>query len=186
MSILTLAVATICPTLMPAQSDGGPSYNYLQFDVGQLRHNELDDNVDVLGIAASFELSDAVFLYADYGDSTANVGGMQSDVTALDIGLGAFVEIASNVDLFASAGFVSADSDLGGDENGHVIGAGLRAKASDQLELNAGMKKTSTGEEDSALWAGAVFSLNANLGLSARFTNGDDYDGIMIGLRLYL
>jgi len=186
MSFLTLAVATICPTLMPVQSDGGPSYNYLQLDVGLLRHDVLENNVDVLGITASFELSHAVFLYADYGDSTVNVGGMQSDVTALDVGLGAFVEIASSVDLFASAGFVSADSALSGEENGHVIGAGLRAKASDQLELNAGMKQTSTGEEDSALWAGAVFSLNDKLGLSARYMNGDDYDGFMVGLRLYL
>ena len=186
MSILTLAVATLCPTLMPAQSDGGPSYNYLQFGVGQLRHDVLADNVDVFDIGLSFELSESVFLYADHGDSTATVGGIQAEVTALEVGVGAFVEVASNVDLFAVAGFLSAESDLGGEEDGHTLGAGLRAKASDQLELNAGMKRTSLGEEDTALWAGALFNLSDRMGLTATFTNGDDYEGLMIGVRLHL
>ena len=48
------------------------------------------------------------------------------------------------------------------------------------------MKRTSTREDDSALWVGAVFNLTDKVGVSATFTNGDDYDAIMVGLRLYL
>ena len=186
MSILTLAVATLCPTLTPAQSDGGPSYNYLQLNAGLTRYEDLGDDGEILGIAASFELSDSIFLYADYGDNSANAGGVLSDITALEVGVGAYVSIAPSVDFFASLGFLSADSDLSGDEDGHALGAGLRAKASDQLELNAGLKETSTGEDDSALWVGAVFNLNDKMGVSTTFTNGEGYDTIMVGLRLYL
>jgi hypothetical protein len=186
MTFLPLALAVLCPSIVSTQSDVGPSYNYLQLNAGLTRYENLGDDGEILGIAASFELSDSIFLYADYGDNSASVGGALSDITALEVGVGAYVSVAPSVDFFASAGFLSADSDLSGDEDGHVLGAGLRAKASNQLELNAGLKETSTGEDDSALWFGAVFNLTDNLGVSATFMNGDDYDGFMVGLRLYL
>lgn len=186
MTFLPLALAVICPSIVPAQSDGGPSYNYLQLNAGLTRYEDLDDDGEILGIAASFELSNSIFIYADYGDRSANAGGVLSDFTALEVGVGAYVAVAPSVHFFASAGFLSTDSDLSGDEDGHALVAGLRAKASDQLELNGGLKETSTGEDDSALWFGAIFNLTDKLGVSATFTNGDDYDGIMVGLRLYL
>lgn len=187
-----LACAAFCGVLsVPAFADEGPGYTY--FDVGYVRTDidDIEENVDSLGLAGSFALTDNLYLFADYQDGSASFERIDVDVSTMEVGAGANFGLSDTVDLFAEAGYVKAELEAGEfvevDESGFGLSAGVRAMVMPQLELNAGLSYVEIEElDDTSLDIGAVYSFTDVVALVLGASFADNTNTYGIGVRFYI
>ncbi|MGA1370493.1 MAG: YfaZ family outer membrane protein [Pseudomonadales bacterium] len=188
----TLACAAVCGFLStPVLAEEGPGYTY--FDVGYVRTDidDIDENVDSLGLAGSFALTDNLYLFADYEDGSASFDRIDVDVSTVAIGVGANFALSDTVDLFGEASYVNAELEAGDfveiDENGFGLAAGVRAMVMPQLELNAGLSYVEIDElDDTSLDLGAVYSFTDVVALVLGASFADNANTYSAGVRFYI
>ncbi len=195
MSIFGLALLALSsPTLPALPQDGSTlSYSYFEVAAGQGDFDGTDSDDVVLG--GSYAVSDALFVFASHTNYSMDVAPASLDFSILRVGLGIHTELSPNVDVYGSAAYADMEVDLTipglgsatGSEDGQAFAAGLRASASDQLELYAGVELIEIDNADDTIYsAGATFNLTEKVGVGLSYTSADDYDSTMIGLRVYL
>jgi hypothetical protein len=171
-------------------ADEGPGYTY--FDVGYIRTDidDLDENLDTLGLAGSVAVTENFYLFTDYEDGSAEIGDVDIDANTLDAGLGVNFALTDTVDLFGEASYVRAELEAGEfgdiDENGYGLSAGLRAMVLPQLELNAGLSYIDIdGLDDTSVDVGAVWRLTDVIALVLGASFADDANSYGAGVRFY-
>ncbi|MEN9806602.1 MAG: hypothetical protein RL756_1122 [Pseudomonadota bacterium] len=191
-SLPALACAAFCGLLsVPVMADEGPGYTY--FDVGYVRTDidDIEENVDSLGLAGSFALTDNLYLFADYEDGSASFERIDVDVSTTLVGVGANFGLSDTVDLFAEASYVNAELEAGEfievDESGFGLSAGVRAMVMPQLELNAGLSYVEIEElDDTSLDLGAVYSFTDVFALVLGVSFADNANTYGVGVRFYI
>ena len=202
MSLLALALLVSTPATSPAIShslshqDGESSFSYrfVELGLGQGDFDGLDS--DDVRFGGSFPIGDSTYIFASNTNYSMDVPSPASlDLSALRIGVGAHMDAGSGLDVYASVAYADLEVDLTipglgsgtGSENGFAVAGGFRAQASDTLELGIGVELLEIdGSDDTIVTAGGIYSLTDRVGLSLSYESGDDFDGIMFGLRVYL
>lgn len=187
--LLTLVLATMLGS-PGVRADEGPGYTY--FDVGYVRTDidDLDENLDSLGLAGSVAITDNFYVFADYEDGSAEIGDFDIDANTFDAGLGVNVALTDTVDLFGEASYVGAELEAGEfgdiDESGYGLSAGVRAMVMPQLELNAGLSYVDIeGLDDTSVDIGAVWKFTDVIALVLGASFADDANSYGAGIRFY-
>ena len=191
----TLSITPAVPQPLSYQDPGSAfSYQFVELGIGQGDFDSFDsDNVRFGG---SFPIGDSTYIFASNTNYSMDVPSPASlDLSALRIGVGAHMDAGSGLDVYASVAYADLEVDLTipglgsgtGSENGFAVAGGFRAQASDTLELGIGVELLEIdGSDDTIVTAGGIYSLTDRVGLSLSYESGDDFDGIMFGLRVYL
>lgn len=166
----------------------GLSYDYAQGSYGSV---DLDDSViDVdgtgFGISGSMRINENFYVTGEYQTADMDFG---VDLALLEARLGYNTEISRNLDLIAHVGYIRVDIDasgLGADDDGFLIGAGVRAAVSSNAELNGGLDYIDFDNGDSEMRANAGFfiGLTEELSVGLRASFWDDVNIYTINLRL--
>ena len=126
----------------------------------------------------------------DTGDVEDDLGD-SVDVTLYDLGFGYHMPLTDRVDLVGSVSYEYAelsDSGFSFDENGFGFGIGLRAKAGNALEFNAGIQQVDLDDfpgDGTFLDLGALYSLTDNLQIGLDGSFGDDLSTYTLSGRYY-
>jgi hypothetical protein len=166
----------------------GLSYDYVQGSYGSV---DLDDSViDVdgtgFGISGSMRLSENFHVTGEYQTADMDFG---IDLSLLEAKLGYNTNISQNLDLIAHIGYIRADIDasgLGADDDGYLIGGGVRALVSSNAELNGGIDYIDFDDGDGEMRANVGFfiDLTEELSVGLRASFWDDVNVYTINLRL--
>ena len=179
-------------------SAGAQGFSYDYFSAGYSRIDYEEDlfggsvDGDTFGLAGSYGITENFFVFGsfdtghvedDFGDSV--------DVTLYDLGLGYHMPLTDRVDLVGSLSYEYAelsDSGISFDENGFGFGIGLRAKAGNALEFNAGIQQVDLDDfpgDGTFLDLGALYSLTDNLQIGLDGSFGDDLSTYTLSGRYY-
>lgn len=146
----------------------GFSYNLVEASYIDAEHG-----VDGLGVGGAVEFTSNVFGFGSY--SLLDAG--PADVSNLTLGLGLNYAVNSNLDLVGGLSLERVDVDGGGDKTGFGIGAGIRGRVLDRLELTAGVKYTDLGNwgDDTALQVGARWYFTKAFAAGIDVNDGDSF-----------
>ena len=171
----------------------GFSYNYLTLGYGNTDFDVVNADGDGFTLGASYGFTDNVHAFAGY--DTADLESVV-DLNRFRIGIGYNTGLSDTVDMYARLSYESIDFDLppvgvplgvDTDDSGYGFGVGVRFRAMDQLELNAGIKHVDYSDlgDDTGFEAGGVYSFNNtwSLGLHGEFS--DDVSTYTVSGRFY-
>lgn len=166
----------------------GLSYDYVQGSYGSI---DLDDSsIDVdgtgFGISGSVRINENFHITGEYQTADMDFG---IDLALLEAKLGYNTNISQNLDLIAHIGYLRADIDasgLGADDDGFLIGGGVRAAVSSNTELSGGLDYIDFDDGDGEMRANAGFfiGLTEELSVGLRASFWDDVNIYTINLRL--
>jgi opacity protein-like surface antigen len=166
----------------------GLSYDYVQGSYGSI---DLDDSaIDAdgtgFGISGSMRLNENFHITGEYQTADMDFG---VDLSLFEAHLGYNTNISQNLDLIARIGYLRADIDasgIGADDDGFLIGGGVRAAVSSNAELNGGIDYIDFDKGDGEMRANAGFfiGLTEELSVGLRASFWDDVNVYTINLRL--
>ena len=208
--ILSSVPALAQSAMSTTGSQSGLQYSYFEFGfaVGSPDTDTISDGVDtasigdaaIWGVNVSAALNDFAFLEAGIQlakqDITATAGGGvfsgDLDTTVLYVGIGAHHPIQERVDVYGVIGLAKAEQDLsiGGlsasaDDSGLALRFGLRAMATETLELGLAYSKLDLDDTDASDGIGGELRmhLTERVSLGAQLQRGDDFTTIGVGAR---
>lgn len=209
------------------------SYNYVEVDyivqdIDMYEDDEAFDDViedvddgDGFGIEASFAFTRNLFVFGNYSQTQADFTFIDdngafipedTDVKTLQLGLGYFAPINTNMDFVARAAYMDTDldefsagatdddvaddnvtlgdaiDDLNEDtSDGYFVDAGVRAQAMEWLELGGGVRYTDLDSgDDVSVFGNAMFEINQNMGVNLTASFGDNLSSYGLGFRYSL
>ena len=175
-----------------AASADGFSYNYLTLGYGNVEIFDADG--DGFNLGGSYAFSDNIHGFLGY-----ETGELESivDATRIRAGIGYNTGLTDALDMYARLSYESIDLDVpailvpilglgDSDESGYGVGIGGRFRATDQLELNGGIKHVDYGDfDETSLEIGGVYSFNDKWSLGLQGDFGDDISTYALSGRFY-
>jgi hypothetical protein len=180
-SILALSMAG------SAMAEGGFDYSYVELGYMQTEIDDFDVDGDGFGLRGSLEVTDNFHVFATYANQDFDY---DVSSTTFEVGAGYAWALNPNLDLVGSLSYVKAELEVpffgDFDDDGFALGAGVRGRPMDQLELTAGLKFTSfdEGGDDTAVAGGARYFLTDAFAVGLDVEFDDDATTWMIGGRL--
>jgi len=184
----SIGVISLLILATPALADG-PNYNYIQ---GSYQHVDLDDGFfdvdgDGFGISGSVALGDNWQLIGGYNSTDFDFG---VDLDELLIGGGFHTSLTPNMDFVANLAYVRLDASVLGqsfDDDGIGVSIGLRAMASEKLELAGFVEyiELSDSGNDTSLRGEAWYNFTQNFAVGVNMGAADDVVRYGIGARVY-
>jgi len=186
---LVSAVAALGAMLpLMTQAADELSYSYLDPAYITTDIDGFDDNVDGFALRGSLEVTDQFFGWAGYTTQSTEVFGEDLDYSTMSIGGGYAWPLSPTADIYGRLGYVKAEVDYAGfdaDDDGYLLGAGLRARVAQEFELEGGlnyMDFSDSGDDTSVYAAGRwYFTPSFAAGLEAEL--GDNVTTYGIGVR---
>lgn len=192
-SKVVLAAAVLLPGLGAAQQPQArpqqPQFSYTFVEIG---YDESDFDVrgagdvdgDGLTVSGSFEFTDEWHAYASYGSADLD---FRLDLDAWAIGVGYVFPLRQNIDLYGRVLYLDWDFSGPGpanrDEDGLGLQARIRARVTNELELEGGIQYADVGDADTSLQALARYHFSESLSAGVGLTLGGDIEGIGINAR---
>ena len=141
-SICILATATL--TSISTHAEEAPEWNYVE---GSIEMLSLDGagSLDPLGfgLSGSYLVTDNIFVDGSYNRLSDDAGGVDWDLTTLDLNIGYRYGVTKSTDVYASLGYLSFDVDTrsrfgsgGGNDDGYAVKIGTRSRLTDQFEVD--------------------------------------------------
>jgi len=168
-------------------------HSYTFLNISYFNAEVVDEDFDGLGISGSIAVADQVFLIGSVAqlesDDEFNVGfgPDQIEYQQYTIGAGFYLPVAELIDFVGTLQFAEVELEYQGfseDGNGYVASAGLRAKASEALEINGAINYADIeGGGETGFSFGALFYASTNIALGASYSNSDDVDAISLHVR---
>ena len=165
----------------------GFGYNYLQASYGAVSFDDsiVDVDGDGLGISGSYGFHPDFYLTGEYQTADMDFG---VDLNILELAVGYHTPLSDQLDLTAQLGYVDAEVESGlgsADDDGFMIGAGVRGALSDSVELNGGIDYIDfdQGGSETRSSAGFLFSLTEALTVGAAASSWDDINVYQLNLR---
>lgn len=179
-----LVTATLAPALSQAE---GFSYSYLEGAYINTDVDHYNKDIDGLALRGSFEITDNVFLFAGFSDQSTSIFSTHIGLQSYQLGAGYAWPMDRNVDLYGKVGYVHAEADLPGPnlkDDGFLLGAGLRGRVVENLELEGGVNYTDlndTGNDTSlALAARYFFTPQFAAGIEGEFGDNANTYGVNV------
>jgi len=165
----------------------GFGYNYLQVSYGAVSFDDsiVDVDGDGLGISGSYGFHPDFYVAGEYQTADMDFG---VDLNILELAVGYHTPLSEQLDFTAQLGYLDAEVEAAGfgsaDDDGLMIGAGLRGALTDAVELNGGIDYIDfdQGSETRAN-AGFLFDLTENLTVGAKASFWDDINVYQLNLR---
>ncbi len=137
---------------------------------------------DGFTLAGAVEITDTVFLLGEYASYDFD-GGV--DATTFILGAGMRRQLLPELDLVGELGWVRAEIDRPSlpdvDDNGFMLGVGVRARVHDQIEAQAGVRHMNFDDSETYLTLAGRYYLTDTVAAGLGLDVGDD-----IGWRLTL
>lgn len=228
LSTALLAASAALPVSAFAAQD--ISYRYVEVeyvvqDVDMYEDDDAFDNIiedvddgDGFKIGASFSFTNNLFIFGNYAQTSADftflndTGGViprDTDVKTLQVGLGYFAPISTNVDFVVRAAYMDVDldefslgqtdQDIGDDDtdfsdawndlnedtsDGYFADVGVRAQVIEWLELGGGVRYTDLDSgDDVSAFGSALFEITQNMGINLTASFGDNLSSYGLGFR---
>jgi opacity protein-like surface antigen len=188
MKIWKLTGAAAALLTLPALSQA--EFNYTSAEFNYILDVEIDGgsfNVDGdgIGIGGTYEIADGFYIggsYEDY-DLDFNING-----DWLEIGGGYFNTLNEDLDFVATLSYVDVELSSGGDsadDDALSIGAGIRARLSDEIEVDAMLEYYDFDELDSdtSIELRGRYYINPEFAIQLKANLGSDFETISIGVR---
>jgi hypothetical protein len=187
-----LVTAVLLPVLSEAQETATArpqspqfDYNYVElgYDESDYDLGPFDVDGDGLTLSGSFEINDEWHAFASYGSSDLDFG---IDVDTWTLGAGYVFPLKEDIDLYGRVLYIDLDVDAGvatGDEDGLGLQFRIRARVTDEFELEGGLQHVDIADSDTSLQAGARYHFTEALSAGIGITFAGDTDGIGINAR---
>ena len=168
-------------------------YSYLTLGYANTDFDALDADGDGFILGGSYAFTNKFHGFASYQaadlDSSSLAGSV--DATRMNAGVGYNTTMSDKLDLFARLSYEYIDLDAGSgnsvDDSGLGFGVGLRFAASNQLELDAGIKYVDYGDlgDDTSLQVGGLYDFTDTFSLGFGVETSDDVTTIALSGRFY-
>lgn len=181
-ALLSAVMAAFAPNLVLAEM------NYTNFEVS-LIDVEVDQGINVDGdgfaLAGSYELNDQIHLFGEWQDQSLDFG---IDGRSLELGAAYSHGFSEKLDFIGSLSYVDAEYKSGNqtaDDDGLALGGGVRARLTDSVELDAGLKYVDFDNAggDTGVSVGGRYYFNDSMALGAHADFNDNADTIRLGFR---
>jgi hypothetical protein len=185
-SLSALAAASaLLPFLAQAE---GLSYSYVEGAYINTDVDQFDEEVDGFALRGSFEVTDQVFLFAGYDTQSTSIFGTDLDLERFNLGGGYAWSIGPSADVYGKIGYVQYEADAGGfdvDDDGYMLGVGLRGRVAEQLELEGGLNYVDLSDsgDDTSVVLGARWFFTDQLAGGVEGEFGDDFSTYGINVR---
>jgi len=166
----------------------GFDYNYLQLNYGNVEFDDVNVDGDGFGISGSFAVNPNWHVFAGYQGVGLDFG---IDATTFGAGIGYNTEMSQTVDAYARLSYQYIELDAPGvggvDDSGLGFGVGLRFRASDEVELNAGIDYVDFGDggDDTAFSAGALYNFYEAFAVGLSGSWSSDVSSYVLSGRFY-
>jgi Outer membrane protein beta-barrel domain len=160
-------------------------YNYVDFgyDESDFDLGPVDVDGDGLTLSGSFEINDDWHAYASYGSSDLDFG---IDVDTWALGAGYVFPLKEDIDIYGRVLYIDISTDAGiaaADEDGLGLQARIRARVTDEFELEGGIQYVDVVDTDTSLQASARYHFTEAFSAGIAITFAGDTDGIGINAR---
>lgn len=180
------AVAALC-FMAPALADEGFSYSFVELGYMNTEIDDLDVDGDGPGLRGSIEFTDMFHGFASYSDLDLD---FDVGTTQMEIGAGLNYTLSPNVDLIGTVSYLNLEVDLppgfgSVDDSAIALGAGLRGRVGEQLELSGGLKyaEFDEGGNDTAFNVGGRYYFTKIFALGADIEFNEDGTSWILGGR---
>jgi hypothetical protein len=177
-----LAALTVLP--LAAAADG---FEYTYVEAGyinsEIEAGAFDVDGDGLGLKGSYALNDTLHAFAGYSTQDLDLG---VDTSWLDIGMGGHWALQQNMDFVAELAWVNAEVDTpfgSVDEDGFGLGAGLRFRPRDRVELQGTVNYVDLDGSDTSLALSGRYYLWSTFALGGGLEINDDDTAWSLGVR---
>lgn len=182
----TLVLLTLGLSVSASAADF--DYNYFTLGYGTTDFDDINVDGDGFKAEGSFAINNRYHVFGNYDAAGLDFG---IDATQFSAGLGLNHGLSDAVDLVARLSYEYAEVDAplvaSVDDSGIGLGVGLRVSASEQLELNAGIKYVDFGDggDDTGFSAAGLYNFSDAFALSVGGSWSDDISSYTIGGRFY-
>lgn len=165
----------------------GFSYSYAELGYVSSELDDIDVDGDGFALRGSYEFNERFHGFVEYSDLDYDF-----DVSGemLELGAGLAWPLNPNLDFVGTVSYVKAEVDVpffgSIDDDGFGLGAGLRSRVMEQLELTGGINYVSfdEGGDDTAFELGARYFLTEMFAIGAGVDFNDDGTAWTLGARL--
>jgi len=187
-ALLGLAVLAPAAALADANNFNYLEGRYLNGEIEEL--NDLD--VDGWELNGSVELTDQIFITAQFGEVEPDEGNFNVELETASLGLGYVFGQTANASYYGTLRYVEQEVAVNNfastDEDGYAIGFGTRMNLSQQAELRLNLDYVDVGDEDTFVpSAQVVYSFTPQVAgvLDYSHSTDLDYHTVGLGLRFY-
>ncbi len=191
--LLSAMVAASLALPLAAAAGDNVTYSYADLAYMTTDIDGVDEDLDGFALRGSFEITDQVFMFGSYTDQSAESGGADVDYTTFTLGGGYAWPLSDSADLYGKLGYTSAEVDVsvpgfGGlsvDDDGFLLGMGVRGRVAQQFELEGAVNYFDYSESgsDTSLGAAARWFFTDQFSAFAEGEFGDDVSTYGIGMR---
>ena len=168
---------------LAAHADGF-DYSFVEGGYAQLDVDGVSGNLDGFFLRGSVEITERLFVSADYLDTS----GSGADTQLYSIGLGGSFPLSNALDLTGRVAYVGTEVDasgFGGDDDGFSVGAGLRGRLGEGFELEGKVTyyDFSDSGDDTSFGLAARYFFTDQLAVGAEYEDFDDASLWGLGIR---
>ena len=167
--------------------------SYSHAGVGYMTGDIADVDFSGFGIYGSYALNDSFFVIGDYTSISSDdkfeieSGSDDIEATQFSIGLGFHTPISDVTDFVATLSYADAEVeffDLTEDGNGYILSAGVRAKPTQEIELQALLNYADVEDDsETGYMLGARHFTMPTLSLGLNYRSSDDFDSFSFDVR---
>jgi len=184
-----LCAAFLLPALSQAQEAARPQSAQFNYTYVQISYDELDFDVgpfdvdgDGLTFSGSYEINDDWHVYASFGSFDLDPGN--TDIDTWTLGAGYVFPLKEDIDIYGRVLYIDQSSDVSNlEEDGLGLQARIRARVTDEFELEGGIQYTDIVDTDTSLQAAARYNFTENFSAGITLNFAGDTDGIGINAR---
>jgi hypothetical protein len=181
-----MVAATLALPVVASADDVTYSYADLAYVTTDI--DGVDEELDGLALRGSLEVSDQAFIFGSYTDQSADMFGTNVDLTTFTLGGGYAWSLSDSADLYGRLAYVNTEVEALGqsvDDDGFLLGVGLRGRVAQQFELEGAVNFTdyADGGNDTSLGAAARWFFTEQFSAFAEGDFGDDVSSYGLGMR---
>ena len=167
--------------------------SYSNAGIGYMTGDIADVDFSGFGVYGSYALNDSFFVIGDYTSISSDdkfeieSGSDDIEATQFSIGLGFHTPISDVTDFVATLSYADAEVeffDLTEDGNGYILSAGVRAKPTQEIELQALLNYADVEDDsETGYMLGARYFTMPTLSLGLNYGSSDDFDSFSFDVR---
>lgn len=180
-------MGSLFAALLPMASFAEMNYSKIEVEYIDVELDSSFGGVDGDGFAVSgaYDMNDQFFLLGEWQDQSFDFG---IDGTQFELGAGMHHALSSNLDFVGTLSYIDSEVEVSGfsaSDDGLGLGAGIRARVGDSLELDAGLKYVDFDDagSDTGFSLGGRWYFTETMAFSLGLDTADNADAFRFGFR---